>query len=244
MWRRPESCFVWVGKPHVSNRSEVGKTSVLLESYNMTRSLCAAVATVAFLVLAQAEPARAGAILFTDRADFNAAVGGTTLLDFEEPNTCQPRQNDPGTCVATYGGLIQFTFDHAGFPAPPGQPMPNAIPLGAGGQNVGTALLQPVSALGFDLIPFGSGVRVQVGGQTYTLEKPQFFGFLFDSPLTGELPLVGQSLPTGQPPGPGGQTFSVFALDNLVLQTIPEPATLLTFGAAASFLLGFRRRAR
>ena len=80
MRRRPESCFVWVAKTHVSNRSEVGKTSVLLESYNMTRSLCAAVATVAFLVLAQAEPARAGAILFTDRADFNAAVGGTTLL--------------------------------------------------------------------------------------------------------------------------------------------------------------------
>ena len=137
----------------------------------MTRSLCAAVATVAFVFLAQAEPARAGAILFTDRADFNAAVGGTTLLDFEEPNTCQPRPNDPGTCVATYGGLIQFSFDHAGFPAPPGQPMPNAIPFGVGGQTVGTALLQPVTAMGFDLIPFGPGVRVQVFGQTYTLEQ-------------------------------------------------------------------------
>ena len=144
---RPESCYVWVATTHVCNGSEVGKTSVLLESHNMTRSLCAAVATVAFLVLAQAEPARAGAILFTDRADFNAAVGGTTLLDFEEPNTCQPRQNDPGTCVATYGGLIQFFFDHAGFPAPPGQPMPTAIPFGLGGQTVGTALLQPVSAM-------------------------------------------------------------------------------------------------
>ncbi len=248
MRRRPESCYVWVAKTHVCNGSEVGKTSVLLESHNMTRSLCAAVATVAFLVLAQAEPARAGAILFTDRADFNAAVGGTTLLDFEEPNTCQPRQNDPGTCVATYGGLIQFYFDHAGFPAPPGQPMPNAIPFGLGGQTVGTALLQPVSAMGFDLIPSGAGVRVQVGGQTYTLEKPQFFGFLFDSPMTGGLPIVDQPMSIGQPPGPGGplvgQALSVFALDNLVLQTIPEPATLLTFGAAASFLLGFRRRAR
>jgi hypothetical protein len=220
----------------------------LLESCNMTRSLCAAVATVAFVFLAQAVPARAGAILFTDRADFNAAVGGTTLLDFEEPNTCQARPNDPGTCVATYGGLIQFSFDHAGFPAPPGQPMPNAIPFGLGGQTVGTALLQPVTAMGFDLIPFGPGVRVQVFGQTYTLEKPQFFGYLFDSPMTGSLPIVGLPLLIGQPPGPGGQlvgqTLSVFALDNLALQPIPEPATLLTFGAAASFLLGFRRRAR
>jgi PEP-CTERM motif len=80
------------------------------------------------------------------------------------------------------------------------------------------------------------------------LEKPQFFGYLFDSPMTGALPIVGEPLLIGQPPGPGGQpvgqTLSVFALDNLALQTIPEPATLLTFGAAASFLLGFRRRAR
>ena len=126
--------------------------------------------------------------------------------------------------------------------------MPNAIPFGLGGQTVGTTLLQPVSAMGFDLIPSGAGVRVQVGGQTYNLEKPQFFGFLFDSPMTGGLPIVDQPMSIGQPPGPGGplvgQALSVFALDNLVLQTVPEPATLLTFGAAASFLLGFRRRAR
>jgi hypothetical protein len=213
----------------------------------MNRSLCATLAAVAFLLLVHAAPAQAGAILFTDRAAFNEAVGGgTTFLDFEELTTCQPRQNDPGTCVATYSGLIQFWFDHAGFPAPPGDPMPHAIPFDVGGQTVGTVLLQPVTAMGFDLIPVGQGVRVQVGGQVYALDQPQFFGFLFDGPVTGGLPIVGQPLMIGQPPGPGGQpigqTLSVFALDNLVLQTIPEPATLLTFGAAASLLLGFRRR--
>jgi PEP-CTERM motif-containing protein len=210
----------------------------------MTRSLCAAVATVAFLSVTQVAPAQAGAILFTDRTAFDQAVGGTTLLDFNNPTTCQQRPNDPGTCVASYGGLVQFWFDHAGFPAPPGDPMPPAIPFGLGGQTVGTTLLQPVTAMGFDLIPLGTGVRVQVGGQSYNLDKPQFFGFLFDSPFTGSLPVAGQPL-FGGPPGfaaPFGETLSVFALDNLSLQTVPEPATLLTFGAAASFLLGFRRR--
>ena len=54
----PASCGVGLSlamfgsrRPTFRNGSEVGKTSVLLESYNMTRSLCAAVATVAFLVL-------------------------------------------------------------------------------------------------------------------------------------------------------------------------------------------------
>ena len=211
----------------------------------MTRSLCA-VGAAALLVLGQAATAQAGAILFTDRASFNSAVGSTILLDFEEPTKCQPRAGDPGTCIASYGGLVQFWFDFAGFPVPPGQNMPNAIPFGVGGQSVGTFLLEPVTAVGFDLAPLGGPVRVQVGGQTYTLEKPQFFGFLFDSPLTGSLPLVGQPLIISQPPGLGsqpiGQPVSLFSMDNLVLQTIPEPATLLTFGAAASFLLGIRRR--
>jgi hypothetical protein len=208
----------------------------------MTRSLCAVGAAV-LLVLGQAATAQAGAILFTDRDAFNSAVGATTLLDFEETTTCQPRPGDPGTCVASYGGLVQFWFDFAGFPAPPGQPMPKAIPFGAGGQSVGTTLLEPVTAVGFDLAPLGGPVRVQVGGQTYTLEKPQFFGFLYDSPFTGSLPLVGQPIPFSQPPGLNGPVgpVSLFTMDNLVLQTVPEPATFFTFGAAASFLLGRRR---
>jgi hypothetical protein len=213
----------------------------------MKRSLCA-VGAAALLVLGQAATARAGAILFTDRDAFKDAVGATTLLDFNEPTTCQQRPGDPQTCIASYGGLVQFWFDFAGFPVAPGQPMPPAIPFGVGGQSVGTVLLQPVTAVGFDLAPLGGPVRVQVGGQIYMLEQPQFFGFLFDTPLTGSLPLVGQPLPLSQPPGPGGLPFgapvSLFTMDNLLVQTIPEPATILTFGAAASFLLGLRRRGR
>jgi hypothetical protein len=211
----------------------------------MTRHLSVTLSAAAFLFLGYVAPAQAGAIMFSDRTAFNQAVGSSTLLDFEETTLCQQRPGDPSSCVASYGGLIQFWFDHAGFPAAPGEPMPQAIPFGIGGQTVGTVLLQPVTALGFDLIPVGQGVRVQVGGQVYSLDQPQFFGFLYDSPMTGGLPIVGLPLLIGQPPGPGGQlvgqTLSVFALDNLAIQAIPEPATLLTFGAAASCLIGFRR---
>jgi hypothetical protein len=64
--------------------------------------------------------------------------------------------------------------------------------------------------------------------------------------LTGRPIANSKTLFVGQPPGPNGQSLgpslSLFAPDNLALQSIPEPATLLTFGATASLLLGLRRR--
>jgi hypothetical protein len=210
----------------------------------MIRYLSVTLSAAAFLLWGQVAPAQAGAILYSDRTAFNQAVGNSTFLDFEEPTKCLPLPYDPGTCTATYGGLIQFWYDHVGFPVPPGENMPHAIPYGLGSQQVVTVLFEPVMAIGFDLRPVTPGARVQFGSQTYDLDQPQFFGFLFDSPLTGVVPLYSLPLLDGQSLGPSGQSYvlSQFTLDNLAVQTIPEPATLLTFGATASLLLGLRRR--
>ena len=118
------------------------------------------------------------------------------------------------------------------FPAPPGQPMPNDHSVWSGGQTVGTALLQPVSAM-VDPIPSGAGVHVQVGGPDGTLEKPQFFGFLFDASTTGwasdcrPVPMsIGQPGPApGGPPGVGQALSRCSLSTTLALQTVPEPAT-------------------
>ena len=118
------------------------------------------------------------------------------------------------------------------------------MPLGFEPSNAGLfvpsvgSFSSPIAAVGYDVMGTFS-----LFGQTVETTEPLFFGFLFDEPTTGlplpEAVIVPQQLFPGSP-----ITFNLplpFNVENIVVRSVPEPATLLLLGIVASALLCCKR---
>jgi hypothetical protein len=204
-----------------------------------------AVATIAGLVfLAQGRIVEGAPIVFTDRAAFDAATQPNLFDDFSAPVQCAVT---PPFCDITYSG-VTFRFDSPDYPMSPA-----SAPLSLGALDVGPtfvvgATFSPSTAIGFDVFQLGSlpfGLRVmprirqadgtEIFGASMTVSTPGFFGLHLND---GSL-LTGLGLSPIQTSG----SETLAGIDNLSRSVaVPEPATLVLFGAGAVALLARRRR--
>jgi len=195
--------------------------------------------------------ADASAIIFTDRDAFNAAVQPNARVGFDEPGHVSCDFNAGCLPFLVFdGGLFRLREDFEVFASSNtsivnGQIVLNSLTIGGFGfSSVGTTV--PSLAVGFDVTPVGGPVTLTViaGASpfpTFALNAPQFLGFLFDDPSTQLGWVVAPpNLCPGFEPQPGCRT-SVAVIDNISLRTVPEPATVLLFGAGATL---FTRRKR
>ena len=191
----------------------------------MTRKLCPVPAALVLLAMGWATRAESAPILFTDRDAFNQAVGDSTVVTFDQPEACT-YDFVRRTCTVTYDNLVTFVFDAVGGVGVNS----DSITLGRSGLAANGRVIMPVTAFGFDVIDAGQGL-VPFGGQWFQLNGPQFFGLLSDTPF---MPQFGYA--------PLGFT-APYSIDNLVVKTVPEPATvvLISLGCAA---IGLSRRRR
>jgi hypothetical protein len=177
----------------------------------------------------------ASPFFFTDRSAFDLAVGAYERFDFEDLVPCPVYDPTTKTCRQTFGA-VNFAFDPAGLPSA------GELALGKGGQSFGTFLSGPITALGFDIVGGSPGSFLKIalltsaGDPFFTTLSgtavPAFFGALItDGAFTGLALSVGP--PASQP---------IVEIDNLAVQSVPEPATLLLFGSAAFVLVRYRNR--
>jgi hypothetical protein len=194
------------------------------------------VAVVLFLLVSA--PLQAAPIIFLDRDTFLQAVQPNRAISFEaRPFPCDTFSVESDFCQRTSDdGLLSVTYDlhDVGFGG-------DTIFINRGPAGLGAShqFLTPVTAIGFDLggILLGSPppttFNFTFAGTTFalpgTLTEPQFFGAILEGPVNGI-------------PADAGHPGARFFISNLVVQTVPEPGTLLLFGTAAAGILGSRRR--
>jgi hypothetical protein len=187
--------------------------------------------------------------LFDDRAGFNAAVNGDYQLFTEFPIN-DLSQISSFVIGGNYGGL-RFAQDFANISF--------GDTLGTGSNTwLLTSFLNsvtaPVSAMGFDLttssaltgslpmlqtIPNNTLFSFETAGGmagTRSIAPTSFFGVV----VTDDV-LSGFNLRAADP---GCMCAAAFAIDNLAVRSVPEPATGILFGVAASLLFVRRRRQR
>ena len=187
-------------------------------------------------------PLEASPVLFLDRA---------TFTDVAQPNRALPLQGlGVSNCTFVFPGpFCQVNFDNLLFV--------NYDFAGIGLFNDGVGLdwvfglsafhsLLPVDAIGFDLVrilkgsaspPSGTFFGFTFAGTHFNVPlgaEPIFFGATFDTPQT--------TIPAHIAPGGISGPQDGFVITNLVVRTVPEPATLTLFGVAGFALLGLRRR--
>lgn len=201
-------------------------------------------ACVVMVLLADAAMVNASPIVFTDRSSFEAAAQPNRNLQFDADFTaCE--FIDSFTCVHTFDNLLTVAYDFAGIGL-----LGDSIGLGPwGGQSSGAWFLEPVTAVGFDLISipqvgFGSQpAEFHIGGSTFPIDArrsalPRFFGAIFDEPTTFLAAFANVNFAT-----PHGGLVG-FSVTNMSVTTVPEPSTitLLTAGALATTGAWWRRR--
>jgi hypothetical protein len=200
---------------------------------------CIGVAIAVLLVSADARPLEAAPITFTDRTAFTAATQPNVFDDFSAPVQCTMVNF---LCELTYSN-ITFSYDISDL-----QGIPVLSPASIGSLNVGpqfsvSVKFDPMTAIGFDVQPIGQfGLQVaarirqldgtELFGPAVTLTSPGFFGFHVNDGTV----LIGLGL------NPNSQAGTLVDIDDLAASVpVPEPATLLLFGAGASVLLARRR---
>ena len=199
---------------------------------------------------AYAGTASAQITVFTDRASWDAAVGGNFVL--EDFNSTTPQDILDGQTLDT--GLLQITRDGS-----PNNADGNlAISDGSTfGDIDGTNYLDgetgvtphenvlfgfngnPVYAFGADFVsPFsGDGINLSVGGQLFSLDVigsgSGFFGIVnLDGSAVGDIAIVGD---------PADITFQeLWQADNVVYAAVPAPGTAALLGLGG--LVAMRRR--
>jgi hypothetical protein len=200
----------------------------------------------------------AAPVLFDNRADFNAAVGAHLLFtDF-------PLQHVPPTFDFT-GNFGGFVVRQEGFELNWGAAIgPNGFHTeGQGGQaHLGVVLDRPLRAIGFDLLSATAATSPSYIPGVFPLPTPErvptdlLFAF---STLAGEQ--GGRSVAPGTFFGAllyddafdfvslrtsaGCLCSTAFSIDNLAVQAVPEPSTMLLLSAGLMGLVmvrQFRRR--
>jgi hypothetical protein len=199
---------------------------------------------VAFVVLCAFAPVAEGsAILFNTRGDFNAAV-----TDFQLFGDFGITAFNPGPFVASgnYGG-IEFSADVSS--------VISGSSLGAtstpGTSQAFVSLTAPVTAVGFDVVQseytsdflqfFPNDLTFSFGtagglGITSNLALQSFFGVLLLNDTFASMSFRAAS--------PGCACSTAFAIDNLAVQTVPEPSTLGLVVVGCASVLGLWRRSR
>lgn len=182
-------------------------------------------------------PASAEPVIFLDRDAFNLAAEPNRSIPFDADVSDCVFDPSSSTCNHTFDGLLSVSYDIAGIGL-----LGDALGLGFfAGQSSAHSFLEPVTAIGFDLVgiqsPLPQDVIFSFAGLTiqYTsgpLSSPQFFGVIFDTPQT----FIPASANGAVNPLPLG-----FVIENLAVTTVPEPATLVLFGTAVSVVVGSRR---
>lgn len=179
------------------------------------------------LTVLAATPAMASPILFTDRDAFNAYVGEYTLLTLDDPEIVT---SDPFIAQATFGNLLTFDYDPFSVECV-GFGMICLNLLSASG-----TVLEPVTAFGFDItageqFPPTLGPGLSFGGTTYStvdsLAGANFLGLASRDPFIGRFSYL------------ASDTLFI-TIDNVAIQTVPEPSTLLLLGAGLVGLAAWR----
>jgi hypothetical protein len=201
-------------------------------------------AVLAFVILcAFTHAAEANAILFNDRAAFDAAVTGYQLFsDFPITGF------DHGASIASgnYGG-IKFSGDFGSVHF--GETLGATSPPFT--SQLGTAITAPVTAVGFDLVQssytpdyvqsfpnsfiFSIGTTAGLNVSSF-LTAQSFFGVLLLDDTFAKM-----SFQSGLA---GCACSSTFAIDNLRVQSVPEPRTMSLVFLGLGSLLVFRRQWR
>lgn len=188
-------------------------------------------------------------IIFTDRAAFDATVGGTSLITFDPVPTFDCMRRSDGSIITCdffdikVDGLLRLTGDREAFNpsgslagAPPGS-------LCSCNQtfSMGIGTIDPVLAFGFDITPVpAANIPISIAGLGFQLSQPQFLGFLFAEPT-----VVGISPGLYLNPNPSiGLGWSTFAIDNVAIKTVPEPSTLLFLGIGLVGLIAWEKTRR
>jgi hypothetical protein len=202
----------------------------------------------------------AAPILFTDRAAFTAIVQPDRAVVFGADSNDSHWLANFSVCSYTFDGLFNVAYDVSGIGL-----LGDTVGQGPyGGYGVsGQGFLQPVLAIGFDLvglptppkhildahgnvISFDSSpqpAQFHFAGTTFQFAAggaglPQFFGVLFDAPVAGNIP--------------GSATIDYccgygnligFNIQNLAAKSVPEPSTILLFSSGIIALWQGRRYA-
>lgn len=207
------------------------------------------------LVLTIPAPVKAVPIIFTDRAAFNAAVSGTTLITFDTQipatfGTYSDGSVNPSFYTATIDNLLSFSGDREAFnnqlvvPGTPG----NLCMCGQIPGNLVT--LGPVLAFGIDIIPMSLPTVIGAppvtnllfAGMQFQLSAPSFLGVLYTEQ---EASSVGIGRVLQQQAGVSGLVWSTFSIDNVAIKTVPEPSATLLLGLGLVSLVAWplwRRR--
>lgn len=187
--------------------------------------------------------AEAATILYTDRAAFEAAGGQAMLLTFNDPTVCAGLQGlPPNFCRADYGAMI-VGYDSV---LSAGQIAPPSIVFG-GTNQVNTLLAQPVTSIGFDVIPtsgtvnfnlfLGSAAFFSAGGY-FSMSTPSFLGFISTDGMPYSELLIDNFHCTSFL---GSSSPCAFSVDNVGLK-VPEPGTLLLSTSLLPFVALLARR--
>jgi hypothetical protein len=208
------------------------------------RASCRALSVVV-VSLVMADSLEASPVLFPDRATFTNVAQPNRTLPLQGLSVSNCDFVFPGPfCHATFDNLLFVNYDFAGI---------GLFNDGVGidwvfGLSAAHSFLTPVTAIGFDLVrilpagfaqgpPSADFFGFSFAGTQFAIplgSDPIFFGAIFDTPQT--------TIPAHVVPGGVSGPQDGFVITNLAVRTVPEPATLALFGAAAALLLGARRR--
>jgi PEP-CTERM motif-containing protein len=207
---------------------------------------------IVFALIASHNRAEGSAILFNDRTAFNAALNGDyelfTEFDFTHVGGMLLVGNYAGVRVAKDVNVIGF-----------GEQLSSGGLTVDESQTLDFTFTEPVSAIGFDVVRASySPIPAAAGGPIYfptdvefsfgtvnglristTLAPGSFIGALliddvFSDLFHGSPTTLRATHPNDAP------YFAGFAIDNLAVQPVPEPSTLLLVSGGIALLQGCR----
>ena len=174
-----------------------------------------------------AASALAAPIVFTDRAEFYAAIGHYSVATFDVPQACQQVRF---SCSITEGGIVFSVFAEL---VPNGSIIVDHLQT-TQGSAVSASFPAGTTAVGFDVdFPAGVGARATFSPsiEPFDIVAPGFFGIVSaDSAITN---VLWNRLNCCE---------GDIHIDNVAVSTVPEATSLELFGGAAMMLLTLGRR--